>query len=158
MQRGFSYLLLLLWIAIGSALLTAVVSSWSFEARREREAELVFRAQQYQQAIESYAAPININGCANLQQLPTSMNDLLVDQRCGMTRHHLRALYTDPIVRSAQWGFVLNAGGIQGVYSTSEMQPVRRVDGVKTYRDWKFLATASAAPGVGAAPPAISER
>lgn len=142
-QRGFSYLVLLLWIAIGSTLLTALASRWSFEARREREAEFVFRAEQYRLAIESYAAPININGCSNLQQLPVSLTDLVTDSRCGLTRHHLRALYPDPITRSAQWGLVQSFGAIQGVYSMSDLAPVRDIDGVKTYREWKFLASSS---------------
>ncbi len=140
MQRGFSYLVLLLWLAIGSALLTALASRWSFEARRERETEFVFRAEQYRLAIESYAAPINLNGCSNVQQLPVSLNDLVTDSRCGLTRHHLRTLYTDPITRSPQWGLVQSFGAIQGVFSMSELPPVRHVDGVKAYRDWKFLA------------------
>ncbi len=151
MQKGFSYLILLLWLAIGSALLTALGSRWSFEARRERERELVFRAEQYRLAIESYAAPINLNGCSNVQQLPVSLNDLVTDSRCGLTRHHLRTLYTDPIMRSAQWGLVRAFGAIQGVYSTSDLAPVRRVDGVKTYRDWKFLANSSVVPPATAA-------
>ncbi len=155
-QQGFSYLLLLLWISIGAILLTALASSWSFEARREREAEFVFRAQQYQQAIESYAAPININGCGNLQQLPTSMSDLLVDQRCGLTRHHLRALYADPIARSTQWGIVSSFGAIQGVFSTSDLPPVRHVDGVRTYRDWRFLANVSVLVPAQASSAAVS--
>ena len=142
-QRGFSYLVLLLWLAIGSALLTALVSRWSFEARREREKEFVFRAEQYRLAIESYAAPVNLNGCSNLQQLPVSLNDLVTDSRCGLTRHHLRALYSDPITRSPQWGLVQSFGAIEGVYSMSDLAPVRRVDGVKIYRDWKFLANSS---------------
>ena len=142
-QRGFSYRVLLLWIAIGSTLLTALASRWSFESRRERETELVFRAEQYRLAIESYAAPININGCSNVQQLPVSLADLVTDSRCGLTRHHIRALYPDPITRSAQWGLVQSFGAIQGVYSMSDLAPVRHIDGVKTYREWKFLAISS---------------
>lgn len=160
-QRGFSYLVLLLWIAIGSTLLTVLASRWSFESRRERETEFVFRAEQYRLAIESYSAPININGCSNLQQLPVSLNDLVTDSRCGLTRHHLRALYTDPITRSPQWGLVQSFGTIQGVYSMSDLAPVRHVDGVKTYREWKFLANSSGllpAPAASAAPANVSDQ
>ena len=46
-QQGFSYLVLLLWIVIGGVLLTALSSQWLLDARREREIELVFRAEQY---------------------------------------------------------------------------------------------------------------
>ena len=138
--------MLLLWISIGGILLTVLASRWSFESRRERETEFVFRARQYQQAIDSYAASINVNGCSNLQQLPVSFDDLLTDHRCGLTRHHLRALYLDPITHSAHWGTVLSFGAIQGVYSDSDLPPVRHVEGVKTYRDWKFLAPSTVLP------------
>ena len=143
-QRGFSYLVLLLWIAIGSTLLTALASRWSFESRRERENEFIFRGEQYRHAIESYAAPINVNGCSNVQQLPASLTDLVTDSRCGLTRHHLRTLYTDPITRSSQWGLVQSFGVIQGVYSKSDIYPIRHIEGIKTYHDWKFLANSNA--------------
>jgi type II secretory pathway pseudopilin PulG len=142
-QRGFTYLVLLLWLAIGSALLTALASRWSFEARRERETEFVFRAEQYRSAIESYAAPININGCANVQRLPASLDDLLTDPRCGLMRHHLRTLYLDPITRSPEWGLVQRFGAIEGVYSRSDRAPLRHINGVRTYQDWKFVANAA---------------
>jgi type II secretory pathway pseudopilin PulG len=139
-QRGFAYLVLLLWVAIGGALLAALSSHWSFESRREREAEFVFRAEQYRLAIESYASPVNANGCASVQQLPPRLEDLLEDRRCGMVRRHLRRLYPDPVSRSSEWGLVTQLGGISGVYGLSDAPLVRRVEGVKTYRDWRFMA------------------
>ncbi len=138
--RGFAYLVLLLWLAVAGAMLSALGSHWSFEARREREREFAFRADQYRLAIESFAAPINVNGCSNLQQLPVRLEDLLEDRRCGLSRHHLRTLYADPITRSADWGLVMEFGGIRGVYSQSLAEPIRRLVGVKTYRDWRFVA------------------
>lgn len=85
------------------------------------------------------------------------MEDLLVDRRCGLVRHHLRTLYTDPITRSVQWGLVLNAGTILGIYSTSDLEPIRRVEGVKTYRDWKFVAeVAGATPAAASAASAVT--
>jgi hypothetical protein len=139
-RRGFAYLLLLLWLAIGGAMLAALGTHWAFESRREREQEFVFRAEQYRHAIEGFAAPMNVNGCSNLRQFPEHLTDLLEDRRCGVVRHHLRALYADPVANSADWGLVVEFGGIRGVYSLSTAEPIRHVDGVKTYRDWRFLA------------------
>lgn len=139
-RRGFAYLVLLLAIAIGGALLSALAEDRMLEARREREAEFVFRAEQYRAAIQSYANPINVNGCSNVRQLPTQLSDLVEDRRCGLVRHHLRRLYPDPITRSQEWGLVTDLGAIRGVYSLSTLAPVRHVEGVKHYFDWRFVA------------------
>lgn len=141
--RGFAYLVLLLWLAIAGALLAALGTHWSFESRREREQELVFRGEQYRRAIESFAAPINLNGCSNLQQLPASLDELLEDRRCGLVRHHLRKAYADPVMRSPDWGLVLEFERIRGVYSRSTAEPIRRIEGVKTYSDWRFVANSA---------------
>ena len=138
-QEGFSYLVLLLWVAITSAGLAALGPLWSMEGRREREQEFVFRAEQYRQAIASYVVAINVNGCGNLSELPERLEELLEDRRCGLVRHHLRRLYGDPITKSNDWGLVMESGRIRGVYSRSELRPVRRIEGVERYRDWVFV-------------------
>lgn len=155
-QAGFSYLILLLWMAIAGALLSALGPSWHMHSRREREAEYVFRAEQYRQAITAYAAPINVNGCANLQQLPTRLEDLLEDRRCGIMRRHLRRRYADPITGSLEWGLVVApGGGIQGIHSRSRLPIVRKLQGVKTYEDWVFAVgqPATSWPGGFVPPP-----
>jgi len=144
-QAGFSYLVLLLWVVITSAGLAALGPLWSMEGRREREQEFVFRAEQYRQAIASYAAAINVNGCGNVSELPARLEDLLEDRRCGLVRHHLRRFYDDPITKSSEWGLVMESGRIRGIYSRSELHPVRKIEGVERYRDWVFV-------GVGPAP------
>ena len=137
-QRGFSYLVLLLWLAIMGAVLATLGPSWSFESRREREQEFVFRAEQYRQAIASYAEAINVNGCSNLRELPDRLNALLEDRRCGLVRHDIRRLYADPITRSSDWGLVMDLGRIRGVYSQSTLEPVRHMESIRSYRDWVF--------------------
>lgn len=150
-SRGFAYLVLLLALAIAGALLAALAKDRTLEGRREREEEFVFRAEQYRAAIQSYASPINVNGCSNVQQFPTRLSDLVEDRRCGMVRHHLRRLYPDPITRSREWGLVVNLGMIQGVYSLSMLPTVRHVEGVKRYSDWRFVAQLGAGGTPGSA-------
>ncbi len=131
--------MLLLWLAIMGAILASLGPAWALEGRRERERELVFRAEQIRQAITAYAEPINANGCSQVTQWPMRLEDLLDDRRCGLSRRHLRRLYADPITRTADWGLVKEFGGIRGVYSRSESQPVRRMDGVEHYWQWRFV-------------------
>jgi type II secretory pathway pseudopilin PulG len=135
---------LLLGLVVAGALLAALAKDRTLEGRREREEEFVFRAEQYRAAIQSYARAINVNGCSNVQQLPTRLSDLVDDRRCGMVRHHLRRLYSDPIGRSQEWGVVEELGAIRGVYSLSTLPTVRHVDGVKRYSDWRFIAQVEA--------------
>lgn len=147
--------MLLLWIAIGGVVLAAAGRSWSLQAQREREEELAFRGRQIAQAIAAYAAPLNVNGCANLVEYPQQLADLLEDRRCGLVRRHLRRLYTDPIARSPQWGLVIVDERIRGVHSTATGAVLRKVDGALTYDQWHFLAE-QAAPAAAASSSASS--
>ena len=45
---------LLVALAVMSVLMTALLPAWRFQARREKELELVFRGEQYVKAIERY--------------------------------------------------------------------------------------------------------
>jgi hypothetical protein len=120
---------------------------------REREAELLWIGNQYRIAIEGYYKNREM-------RYPRTLDDLLKDPREPSVRRYLRKRFVDPITRSDQWGLVKAAdGGIMGVYSRSEEQPVKvagfkdankAFEGAATYADWKFVY----APGVpGAALP-----
>ncbi len=134
---GFTYLMLLWWVAVSSVLLAALGQSWAIEARRQREAELVFRGEQIKAAIQSYrdATP------GPVKQLPKRLEDLLEDARGPAIRHHLRRLWPDPISGSKQWGLVREGDTILGVYSESEQPPLRAPAGVARYEDWRFELT-----------------
>lgn len=149
--------MLLLWIALSGAVLAAAGRSWSLDAQRQREAELAFRGRQIAQAIAAYAAPLNVNGCANLVEYPRQLAELLEDRRCGLMRRHLRRLYDDPIGRSPQWGLVIVDERIRGVHSRSTAAVLRKVEGAPTYDAWVFMgedmARPVAAPGSGGEDP-----
>ena len=48
---------LLVALAVMSVLMTALLPAWRFQARREKELELVFRGEQYVKAIERLFRP-----------------------------------------------------------------------------------------------------
>jgi type II secretory pathway pseudopilin PulG len=145
-QHGFTLLAVLAAMFL-LGLATQGVMTWvSHEVRREREARLLEVGQSYVQAIGSYyeASP------GVVKQWPMSLDDLTDDKRFVGIRRHLRKLYPDPIRRSREWGLVTvgDGGGIAGVYSRSEEQPLRSValdlgglvlDPAQRYSDWKFV-------------------
>ncbi|HEX5357283.1 MAG TPA: type II secretion system protein [Aquabacterium sp.] len=137
-QGGFTYLMLIWWVAISGLMLAALAENWSHAMRRQREAELVFRAGQIRQAIEGYHKVITPGGTA---QWPTQLEDLLDDRRGPTPRRHLRRIWPDPITGDGKWGLIKEGAGIKGVYSNSEAQPLAAPDGVDQYRQWLFVAT-----------------
>lgn len=135
-QTGFTYLLLLWWVALSGVMLMALGESWTTQAQRDREAELVYRGEQIQRAIEAYAStPVN----EGVSRLPTKLEELLEDRRTGELRRHLRQAWRDPVTRG-NWGLVRDANkGITGVYSPSRQKPLRAPSGVERYDEWRFV-------------------
>lgn len=136
-QAGFTYLLMLWWVALSGVMLMALGESWTAQAQRDRESELVHRAEQIQRAIEAYAStPVN----EGVSRLPQKLEELLEDRRTGELRRHLRQLWGDPITRGGNWGLVRDANnGITGVYSLSRQKPLRAPSGVERYDEWRFV-------------------
>jgi type II secretory pathway pseudopilin PulG len=83
-QRGYAMVALLVGLSIASLLMTATMPVWSQMAKREKEAELIFRLGQYARAIRLFSRR------AGPGVLPPSI-DVLVQQK------HLRKKYKDPI-------------------------------------------------------------
>ena len=149
-QKGFTLLGLLLVVGVMGAGLAAYGQIFSHAAQREKEAELIFRGNQYRQAIESYYR--------KEQTYPKSLAELLSDNRYPTAVRHLRKLYADPITGRAGWGIMESpeGGGIMGVFSTSEDPPIKTGNfllanqhfaGAKGYKDWQFFhSPAGAAP------------
>ena len=124
-RRGFTYLWLLLVLAVGAAGLAALGERASMAVQREREAELMFRGQQIASAIAAYRAA-SLNGT---QQLPAALKDLLEDRRTERPMHHLRQLYADPFTGQPDWALVTTGEGrIAGVRSRSDAPALRVID------------------------------
>ena len=118
----------LLFVALLGAGLAAYGELASHATQREKEAELLFRGEQYRDAIASYYKK---------------------EQRYPMPVRHLRRLYRDPITGETDWGVVeAPGGGVMGVYSKSAEETVKSgnfssknqefAEG-RHYSDWKFV-------------------
>ena len=151
-ERGFTYVGLLLLVAITSAGLAAAGSLWSIDSRREKEAELLYQGEQFTRAIASFRER---TPSGQVQRFPQRLEDLVDDKRWPTTRRHLRQIPVDPFTGTREWGLVMApGGGILGVHSLSESPPLTRAgfppqfeefSVATSYRDWRFVYTAPAA-------------
>jgi type II secretory pathway pseudopilin PulG len=162
-QRGAILLLLLVMVVVLGLSAGMAGQSWRSTMQRAREAELLWRGQQYQQAIASYYAVKH----GPQQMLPAKLEHLLRDPRFpGMVRH-LRKLYNDPMTGEA-WELVTDpAERIIGVRSSSDLEPFRqdgfpktleRLKGLSSYSEWEFVfappkRSRAVRPGPGSAKP-----
>src|SRR5918996_3662216 len=117
-ERGFTYIGLMIVVAIMGAGLAAFGQIASHAAQREKEAELIFRGDQYRAAIASYYK--------KEQRYPKALADLVEDKRYPMPVRHLRRLYDDPMTAKADWGLVEapDGAGVMGVYSKADTAPI----------------------------------
>jgi type II secretory pathway pseudopilin PulG len=155
--RGFTYVWVLLMVAVMGAGLAAAAQVWTTFAQRERERELLFIGTQFQRAIASYyeATP------GTVKRFPRTFDELLEDKRFPVVRRHLRRVYPDPMTGKAQWGLIQAPDGqIVGVHSLSRIAPLK-IDGfaaehaafarAASIAEWRFTYS----PGVTASAPAI---
>lgn len=140
---GFTYLMLLWWVALSGLMLAALSQSWVLDARRAREAELIWRGEQFRLAIEAYASVPVAEGAS---RLPLRLEDLLEDRRSGELRRHLRQVWRDPLTGRAQWGLVREGEGIVGVHSLSMAKPLNPPDDIQRYEQWRFVMGQPQAP------------
>jgi type II secretory pathway pseudopilin PulG len=152
-ERGYAMAALLVALAIMAVLMTVAMPVWRQEARREKEAELVFRGEQYARAIALYK---NKNGGA---AFPGNI-DVLVSGK------YLRKKYKDPMTKDGEFqimpvgaaspqpgtqpkpgappiqppgqGSQVSTGGIMGVRSKSTENSLRSYRGATRYDQWAF--------------------
>lgn len=111
-QGGFTYLGVLLAVAMVGLGLATVSEVWTTVARRQKLEELDFAGQQIQQAIASYYQ--STPGPA--KRFPQSLEDLLEDRRLPTVRRHLRRVYANPFGDGGRWELLrAPGGGVSGV-------------------------------------------
>ncbi|MCJ7555650.1 MAG: type II secretion system GspH family protein [Gammaproteobacteria bacterium] len=144
-DRGFTYIGILLAVALIGISLAAIGSTWSLQIRRAKEQNLIYVGQAYRRAIASYYR----SGPAGVHQYPTSLSDLISDPRTPELQRHLRQLYADPMTGSADWRLVKTLDGvIIGVASQSNQEPLKRAnfdvweadfENAACICDWEFV-------------------
>jgi type II secretory pathway pseudopilin PulG len=147
-QGGFTYLGILLAVALMGLALSAAGTLWSFSARRDREAQLLFIGDQYRSAIAQFHA-----SGPGANRYPQELDELVQDPRSPEPRRFLRRLYADPMTGHLDWTLLRDPnGGIYGVASSAGGVPLKRANfrapdesfaGAECYCDWKFEYTPS---------------
>jgi type II secretory pathway pseudopilin PulG len=165
-SHGFAYIALLVVIVVIGISLGAAGKYWSNVVLRDKEEELLFRGDQYRQAIELYYKAVLV-----APQYPNSIDDLLMDNRTATGKRHLRQRYKDPI-SGEDFVEIRNTvtNRIIGVNSKSDKQPLKQegfpavysnklpltqagfplryndFEGTSRYSEWLFVSTVIPAP------------
>jgi type II secretory pathway pseudopilin PulG len=140
-EGGFSYIGLLILIAIIGFMLSVVGQVSATTAQREREKQLLFVGHAYRDAIRRFFFQ---NG-----HYPAALADLVEYPGAnGQPAHYLRRLYPDPMAQGADWVLVpALGGGVMGVATSSKKAPLKRAGfddadlgfaDAETYGDWVF--------------------
>jgi type II secretory pathway pseudopilin PulG len=99
--RGYILIMLMLIIIIMSIGLIVAVPIWQTQIQRENEEELIFRGNQYVEAVRIFQLK-------NPGSFPRSLDEL-VEKKC------LRRLYRDPMTPDGEWNIVLHQEGMSGM-------------------------------------------
>ncbi len=100
-ERGYAMAALLVTLAVMAVLMSVAMPVWRQEARREKEAELVFRGEQYARAVALYRRKNQQAG----NVYPPSI-EALIEGR------YLRKKYKDPMTKDGEFALVPAMGAV----------------------------------------------
>ena len=140
-ELGFTYVGLLVLVAVIGILLAGAGQVASTVARREREAQLLWVGHEYRAAIGRYFS--------QRRAYPQALEELLgAAPDAPLQVRFLRRLYRDPMTNAVDWVLVpAPDGGILGVASRSTRRPLKTghfdpadegFADAATYGDWQF--------------------
>lgn len=155
-QSGFTYLSLMIVLAIIGLVTATSIKLGSVLQRSKAEQELLNIGTAFSDALQSYAEATP----AGQSTMPATLADLLRDPRFPTPKRHLRKIFVDPVTGRTEWGIVYagDRTGVVAIYSLSNARPVKISNfpqrfagfaGALKISDWKFSAssmTGSAAP------------
>ncbi len=97
-KKGYTLIILLFAIFVMSIGLLVAVPVWQTQIQREREEELIFRGEQYMEAIRLYQMK-------NPGRFPKSLDELF-EEKC------IRKLFRDPMNPGGEWDIILLYSGV----------------------------------------------
>lgn len=154
-QLGFTYLMVMFAIVLIGLASVVAAQPWGIIAKREQEADLLFRGREYRRAIALYCQTSR----PGRENCPKELKDLLGESEAFKPRRYIRRLWSDPVTRG---DFILvrdPQGRIRGVRSASPDPPLKSAgftesetefERASRYCEWVFLYRA---PGAPALPP-----
>ena len=183
-DAGYAMAALLVSLAAMGLMMSMALPVWSQAAKREREAELVFRGEQYARAIELYqrrfvgAYPSDFESLVDQRFLRRRYEDPMMDDGLFQTLYQAQAVgigggaATAPqpgqatgqtsgvgSLAAGQSASTGPRGGVIGVVSRSTEASLRTYNGATKYSEWAFVYLPSGPqPGAGAAPGGAAPR
>lgn len=142
-EDGFSYLSLLFIIVVMGIALSVTGQVWSTIVKREKEAELLFRGNEFREAIGMF-----YNSTPGVKAYPRELQILLADSRFPVTKRYLRKIYDDPMTGKPDWELIKTQDSrIIGVRSSSDERPLKtsfsrefkHFEGKLKYSEWEFI-------------------
>jgi type II secretory pathway pseudopilin PulG len=91
-DSGYTLLILLFALTVLTLGLLVAIPVWQTQIQREKEEELIFRGNQYVEAIRLFQL--------KKQTIPENLEELM-DEKC------IRRLYKDPMTRHGEWNLIL---------------------------------------------------
>ena len=168
-SRGYILTATIVMVVILSISMAMIAENWTYVIKREKENELLFRGEQYAQAIRRFYL--------SHKRYPFSLDELTESYpRC------IRKLYKEPFSKDGEWGIIylsdlasgkvfkksgdiqnsetetskpkpipvgqiytkssdsIMSGQIVGVFSRCKEEPYKDFMKGETYSDWKFIA------------------
>lgn len=152
-QQGMLLLGVLVFIAIGTLMVSNASQRWADARQRDAEEDLLYVGLQYRKAIESYY----FRSPPGRRQFPSRLQDLVQDPRFPQPVRHIRRLWPDPLAPDSEWGLIRQNGMIVGIYSQASGEPFRTANfdpalpqqlfgNAKSYKDWRFASSTGVAP------------
>ncbi len=161
-QHGLVLIALLLMLVLVGVGALAAAEVWATTRKREREVELLWIGDQYRRAVESYWKMTP--GARKV--LPSSISQLLNDDRFPNPVHHLRQAYRDPMAEDTEFERIVLNNALVGVHSTSKQVPMKQAQfprryqkfaSAEDYSQWQFVflppMPGTAPAGAGAVSP-----
>jgi type II secretory pathway pseudopilin PulG len=144
---GYTYLALLILLAIISITAAASAELGAIYQRRMAEKELLAVGAEFQRALQSYSSSTPIGQPTQ----PRTLEELLRDPRYPNVVRHLRRVHEDPMTGKTDWVLVMSPDGqtIVGIHSASHAHPIQIAHfpaafqgfaNKKSYTDWVFVA------------------
>jgi type II secretory pathway pseudopilin PulG len=142
-EDGFTYLSLLFIIVVMGIALSGAGQVWSTIAKKEKEAELLFRGNEFIKAIGMFH-----NSTPGVKVYPRDLQSLLADPRFPVIKRYLRKIYNDPMTGKPDWELIkIQDGSIIGIKSRSDERPLKKnfsqefkgFEGKLKYSEWEFI-------------------
>jgi len=142
-ETGHLLVGLMVLVAVMLIMLAVTGQTWSFIMRRDNEAEMIFRGEQYIRALEFFQ-----------KENSGFPNDIKVLAQKGPHRHrYIRKLYSDPMAKDGKWGLLYlspTGAGFVNIYaspSAADMAFAAGGLGEDTEGEGEGFGSGPAAPG-----------